>query len=278
MARAENKESAGPAARTVASMARKMRQRKGLTQEQLGAQMGYTGAAVSALETLAQPVSDEMLERLEQTLGEETGIFEALRELVRLEKLPQKFRDYAPIEQKALVLHLYANHVVHGLFQTKAYARALIAGGYPEPTDERVEELVEMRMARKALFDRRPPCQIELILDESVLRRPFGSPEIMREQLLHLAECARRRNVLLLVLPLDAALTGEYAGDRGELNLVETPEHERLAYLDVQDESMMIGDQARVSTYLQRYAKIRAQALSPRESLGLIERLAGVKT
>lgn len=128
MARAENKEAAGPAARTVAGMAKKMRQRKGLTQEQLGAQMGYTGAAVSALETLAQPVSDEMLVKLEQTLGEETGIFEALRELVRLEKLPQKFRDYAPIEQKALVLSLYANHVVHGLFQTEEYARALIAG------------------------------------------------------------------------------------------------------------------------------------------------------
>ncbi|MFI1974442.1 Scr1 family TA system antitoxin-like transcriptional regulator [Streptomyces wedmorensis] len=116
-------------------MAKKMRQRKGLTQEQLGAQMGYTGAAVSALETLAQPVSDEMLVKLEQ----------------------------------ALVLSLYANHVVHGLFQTEEYARALIAGGYPEPTAERVEELVEMRVARKALFDRRPPCRIELVLDESVL-------------------------------------------------------------------------------------------------------------
>ncbi|MFD7571935.1 Scr1 family TA system antitoxin-like transcriptional regulator [Streptomyces sp. NPDC059810] len=275
MARADNKETAGPAARTVAGMVRKMRQRKGLTQEQLGALMGYTGAAVSALETLAQPVSDDMLVQLERVLGDGTGIFEGMRELVRLEKLPQKFRDYAPIEQKALVLSLYANHVVHGLFQTEEYARALIAGGYPEPTDDRVEELVEMRVARKDLFDRRPPCQIELILDESVLRRPFGSTEIMREQLTHLAECARRRNVHLLVLPLDAALTGEYAGARGELNLVETPEHERLAYLDVQDESMMIGDQTRVSTYLQRYAKIRAQALGPRESLGLIERLAG---
>lgn len=170
MARAENKEAAGPAARTVAGMAKKMRQRKGLTQEQLGAQMGYTGAAVSALETLAQPVSDEMLVKLEQALGEETGVFEALRELVRLEKLPQKFRDYAPIEQQALVLSLYANHVVHGLFQTEEYARALIAGGYPEPTADRVEELVEMRVARKALFDRQPPCQIELVLIERLAR------------------------------------------------------------------------------------------------------------
>ncbi|MEU6880227.1 helix-turn-helix transcriptional regulator [Streptomyces sp. NPDC046712] len=275
MARAENKESAGPAARMAAAVAKRMRVKKGLTQDQLGARMGYTGAAVSAMETLSQPVSDEMLVKLEEVLGEGTGIFEEMRELVRLEKLPQKFRDYAPIEQRAVGLCLYAHHVVHGLFQTEAYAQALIAGGHPVPIPERVTELVDMRMARKVLFDRQPPCLIELVLDESVLRRPFGSEEIMREQLLYLAGRARRRNVYLQVLPLDAGLCGEYAGDRGELNLVETPEHDRLAYLDVQDESMLISDPAKVSTYAQRYAKIRAQALGPRESLGLIERLAG---
>ncbi|WP_254705454.1 helix-turn-helix domain-containing protein [Streptomyces vilmorinianum] len=278
MARAENKESAGPAARMAAQVAKRMRVKKGLTQDQLGAQMGYTGAAISALETLAQPVSDEMLTKLELVLGEGTGIFEEMRELVRLEKLPRQFRDYAPIEQKAVGLSLYANHVVHGLFQTEEYARALIAGGYPEPTPERVEELVEGRMARKALFDRKPPCLIELVLEESVLERPYGTEEIMREQLVYLVECARRRNVHFQILAKRAGLGGEYAGDRGELNVIETPDHDRLTFLEIQGESLLITDRAKVSTHTQRYAKIRAQALDPRESLSLIERLAGVQT
>ncbi|MFF5423790.1 MULTISPECIES: helix-turn-helix transcriptional regulator [unclassified Streptomyces] len=277
MARAENKEPVGPVARMAATVAKRMRLKRGLTQDQLGALMGYTGAAISAMERLLHPVSDEMLVQLERVLGGDTGIFEEMRDLLRLERLPEQFRGYAPIEQKALALWLYANHVVHGLFQTEAYARALIAGGYPEPTPERVEELVMARMARKALFDRSRVCEIELVLDESVLRRPIGSEEIMREQLLHLAECARRRNVNLQVLPLDAGLDDDYAGDRGNLTVIETPAHDRVTYLEIQGESLLITDRAKVSTHMQRYAKIRAQALDPRRSLGLIEELAGVR-
>ncbi|MFJ5138144.1 helix-turn-helix transcriptional regulator [Streptomyces sp. NPDC088707] len=278
MARADNKETAGPAARTVAALAKKMRLRKGLTQEQLGALLGYTGAAISAMETLSQPVSDDMLVQLERVLGDGTGIFEAMRELVRLERLPEQFREYAPIEQKALGLQLYATPNVHGLFQTEGYARAQMAGGYPTPTEDRVQELVAARIARKAIFDKEPMRLIELILDESVLLRKYGSEAIMREQYRHLIECAQRKNVTIQVLPLDVGLSGENAGARGELNVVETDEHTRLVYLEVQDESVLVSDPAKVSTYAQRYAKIRAQALDPRYSLGLIERLAGEGT
>ncbi|MDT9693028.1 helix-turn-helix transcriptional regulator [Streptomyces sp. P9(2023)] len=277
MAQAENKETVGPAARMVAAVAKRMRLRKGLTQEQLGTRMGYTGAAISAMERLVHPVSDEMMVKLEEELGDRTGIFEEMRELVRLEKLPEQFRGYAPIEQKAVALCLYASHVVHGLFQTEAYARALIAGGHPEPTPERTEELVVGRIARKTLFDRKPVCEIELILDESVLRRPIGSEEIMREQLAYLAECARKSNVNLQVLPVDAGLEGHYAGDRGNLEIVETAAHDHVSYLEMQRESLLITDRAKVSSHRQQYAKIRAQALDPRRSLGVIEELAGVQ-
>ncbi|MFJ3584710.1 helix-turn-helix transcriptional regulator [Streptomyces sp. NPDC090127] len=275
MARSENKESVGPAARMVAAVAKKMRLRKGLTQEQLGSRMGYTGAAISAMERLLHPVSDEMMVKLEEALGDGTGVFEEMRELVRLEKLPEQFRDYAPIEQKATSLNLFSMHNVHGLFQTEAYARAQIAGGYPPPSDARVEELVEARIARQALFDKDPMRLIELVLDESALGRKFGSDEIMRAQYLHLAECARRKNVTVQILPMDVGLTGENAGDRGMLNVIETAEHTRLVYLEIQDESVIITDPVKVRTYAQRYAKIRAQALGTRESLGLIEQLAG---
>ncbi|MFD7323145.1 helix-turn-helix transcriptional regulator [Streptomyces sp. NPDC059875] len=277
MARAENRETVGPspAARMAAQVAKRMRLKKGLTQDQLGAEMGYTGAAVSAMERMTQPVSDEMLVKLEEVLGEGTGIFEEMRELVRLEKLPQQFKNYAPIEQKAVGLQLYAPQVIHGLFQTEEYARALIGGGFPPLPEERVEQLVEARMLRKALFDRSPTCLIELTLDESTLHWMVGSKQIMRDQYRLLAECARRKNVTLQILPFDTGLSGENAGERGGLSVIETPDHDRLVYLEIQGESMMITDRAKVSTFAQRCAKIRAQALDPRESLGLIERLAG---
>ncbi|MFJ5227587.1 Scr1 family TA system antitoxin-like transcriptional regulator [Streptomyces sp. NPDC088400] len=275
MARAENKETAGPATRLVADIARQMRVRKKLTQEQLGSELGFSGAAVSAMETCAQPASDDMLVQLERVLGDGLGIFDQAREYVRLDKYPEQFKDYVLLEQKAVGLQLYATLVVHGLFQTEEYARALIGGGYPPLSEQRVEELVEVRMARKALFDREPTALIELILEESILRRPIGNQGIMRRQLHHLVECGRRRNVTLQVLPLDCGLSGEHAGDRGDMNLIETPSHDHLVFLEIQGESLLVSDPAKVSTFAQRYAKIRAQALGPRESLGLIEQLAG---
>ncbi|MFD9567632.1 Scr1 family TA system antitoxin-like transcriptional regulator [Streptomyces sp. NPDC059994] len=275
MARAENKETAGPVARMVAELARTLRLRRGWTQEQLGHELGFSGAAVSAMETLAQPASDEMLVKLEEVLGEGMGIFEGARKYMRLEKYPVQFQNYSLLEQEAVVLRLYATLVIHGLFQTEAYARALIGGGYPPLPEARVEELVEARLARKVLFEREPVALIEVVLEESVLQRVIGSPEIIREQMQYLAQCARRRNVTLQVLPLDTGLCGEHPGDNGPMELVETPQHDHLVYLEIQYQSLLISDPAKVSTYAQRYAKIRAQALGPRESLGLIERLAG---
>ncbi|WP_282689917.1 MULTISPECIES: helix-turn-helix transcriptional regulator [unclassified Streptomyces] len=276
MASAENKETASPMARMVAEMARTLRVQRGWTQEQQGKEIGYSAAAISAMETCAQPASDAMLVELQRVHGKGTRIFETARQYMRMERLPEQFKDYALLEEAALSLQLFAANVVHGLFQTEAYARALIGGGHPPLSEARVEELVQLRMARKALFDRDPLPMIEIIIDESVLRRVIGNEEIMREQLLYLVECAQRRNVTLLVLSLDAGKYGEYDGGRGEMNMVETPEHERLVYLEPQDESILISDPAKVSVYAQRYAKIRSQALGPRESLDLIMRLAGV--
>ncbi|MER5852128.1 helix-turn-helix transcriptional regulator [Streptomyces sp. NPDC002012] len=277
MARAENKETASPTAKLVADVAKKARFRKKLTQEQLGKEIGFSAAAVSAMETCAQPASDEMLVGLERVLGDGMGLFEQARIYMRMEAYPPQFKPHAPLEQAALSLHLYSMQVVHGLFQTEDYARALIGGGYPPLSEQRVEQLVEGRMVRKVLFDREPVPMIELILEESALTRVIGNSAIMRAQMRHLAECARRRNVTLNVLALDCGKFGEYAGDRGGMTLVETPQHEHLVYLEPQDESLLISDPAKVSTYAQRYAKIRSQAMGPRESLDLIERLAGVE-
>ncbi|MFJ1833521.1 Scr1 family TA system antitoxin-like transcriptional regulator [Streptomyces sp. NPDC093108] len=277
MASSENKETASPTARMIADVARALRIQRGWTQEQEGREIGYSAAAISAMETCAQPASDAMLVELERVLGKGTGVFLTAQRYMRMERLPEQFQDYALLEEAALSLQLFATNVIHGLFQTEAYARALIGGGCPPLSDDRVEDLVQLRMARNVLFDRDPLPMIEVIIDEAVLRRVIGSEEIMREQLLHLVECARRRNVTLLVLPLDAGKYGEYDGGRGSMSLLETPEHEHLVYLEPQDESLLISDPAKVSIYAQRYAKIRSQALGPRESLDLIMRLAGVK-
>lgn len=259
-------------------LAKAFREREQLTQKELGEMLGYSAAAISALETGAQPASDEMLIKLEAVIGDGLGIFEVARELVQLDKFPAQFQDFAELEQRALIVSSYQPLVFDGLFQTVAYASALIGGSFPPHPEERESELVEGRLARKAIFDRDPMALIELVVDESVLTRRVGSNEVMRDQLMCLLSYARMRNVTVQVLPPNRGDRSDHVGLYGPLKLIETPSHEHFVYLEVHDEGLLISDPPKVSMYTQRYAKIRAQALCPDESLGLIERLAGEQT
>ncbi|MFJ8154332.1 helix-turn-helix transcriptional regulator [Streptomyces sp. NPDC094468] len=260
----------------VAAMTKALREQKELTQEELGKLIGYTGSAVSALETGVQPPSDKMLVKLEEAIGGGLGIFEKARGLVLLDKYPAQFKNFALVEQEAVSLSSYQTFVVDGLFQTPEYARALIGGGFPKLPEEKVEELVEARLARRALFDRaEPTAMIELILEESVLRRPFGSWEVLRDQLRSLAGDAERDNVSVQVLPMERGLRVGHAGARGNMVLVKTKEHHDVVYLEIEEESLLVSDPAKVARLTHRYAKIRTQALSSDDSLSLIRTLAG---
>lgn len=169
----------------------------------------------------------------------------------------------------------YETFVLDGIFQTEAYARALIRGSYPPISEEKREELVEARLARRALFNRDPAPMVELIVEESVLRRPFGSWAIMREQMHSLAEDAQRDNVCVQVLPLDRGLRGSHAGERGSMKLIVTEDHDHVVFMEIEDQGILVSDPPAVAQLAHRYAKIRSQALSPDDSISLIERLAG---
>ncbi|WP_411041624.1 helix-turn-helix domain-containing protein [Streptomyces collinus] len=275
MARAENKVEAGGTAHLVAALAKALREQQSLTQDELGKRIGYTGSAISAMETCAQPASDKMLVALEEQIGGGLGVFEKARKFMLLDKYPPQFKNFALMEAEAVTLSSYQTFVVDGLFQTPAYARALIGGGFPRLPETKVEELVEARIARRALFDRDPPAMVELILDESALRRPFGSWEILREQLRSLAEDAERDNVSVQVMPMERALRGSHAGAHGSMVLVVTKDHHHVVYLEVEDQSVLVSDPPTVAPLAHRYAKIRTQALSPDDSLSLIRTLAG---
>ncbi|MEU7326616.1 helix-turn-helix transcriptional regulator [Streptomyces griseoviridis] len=275
MARSVNKVEAGGTAHLVAALAKALREQQKLTQDQLGKQIGYTGSAISAMETCAQPASDTMLVKLEEVIGGGLGVFEKARKFVLLDKYPAQFKNFALMEAEAVTLSSYQTYVVDGLFQTPGYARALIGGGFPKLPDAKVDELVEARIARRALLDRDPSAMIELILDESVLRRPFGTWEVLRDQLRSLAEDATRDNVSIQVMPAERGLREGHAGAHGNMVQVVTKEHHHVVYLEVEDESLLVSEPGKVARLAHRYAKIRTQALSPDDSLGLIRKLAG---
>jgi hypothetical protein len=111
------------------------------------------------------------------------------------------FRTAVDFEQDASAIHIYETELVHGLFQTEEYMRALFVGPVCEPDKRAVSTLVKARLERQEILHRTDAPEITLIMSESCLRRMVGSQHVMLAQMLHLAELATRTNITLHVLP-----------------------------------------------------------------------------
>lgn len=65
------------------------------------------------------------------------------------------------------------------------------------------------------------------------------------------------------------------AGLNGPFTLLETPDHQHLAYTESQRGSQWVSDADEVSILARKYAMLRTQALTTQDSMGLLDRLLG---
>lgn len=121
--------------------------------------------------------------------------------------IPAWFDVYVGLEEATRELHWYESELVPGLLQTAEYATALIRAGEPDLAAEEVDRRVAFRIARQALLSRPvAPPQLTVVLNEAVIRRPVGGPQVMREQLTWLIDAGELPNVSVRVLPFRAGL------------------------------------------------------------------------
>ncbi|MCF6522133.1 DUF5753 domain-containing protein [Streptomyces sp. JJ36] len=245
---ASGKKVASPAGQYFAEVLRLMRGGVGLSQNDLGSRMNYTGAAVSAVETCAKPATDEFIDAAEKAL-DAGGVIGAASKYLHLERYPEHFQGFVQLEQEALSVASWCTHLIDGLLQTEDYARAVLRCGFPPLGEEQVEQLVLARMERAALLTRAPVCVVTTIIEEAALRRRMGGAETMKAQYAHLLTCAERSNVVLQVMPLER---GEHAGVEGPLTVIETPEYERLVYMEYNGTSSLLSKPADVGVLARR--------------------------
>lgn len=184
-------------------------------------------------------------------------------------RYPWFFRQYAQLEAQATKLHAYDSHVVKGLLQTEDYARAVFEMWRPILDAETVDQRVAARMDRQKLFARRPTPLMSFVIEEVVLRRPLGGRHVMRGQLEQLLLLGHERNIEIQVMPTERE---EHAGLAGSFTLLQIGDQRRMAYMEVQDESALHSDPKKVGVLESTYGTLRAQALTPRESLAFIEK------
>ncbi|MFD5773889.1 helix-turn-helix domain-containing protein [Streptomyces fungicidicus] len=259
--------------RTFGAVVQALREHAGLSRVQFGGLVRYSKHTVESVELGRRMPDASFVERAEEALGNTGALRHSARFLTRGDAgLAAWFRRWARLERVAVSLCTYECRLVPGLLQSEGYARALFENRIPLLTDEQLEAQVAARMERKRMLYERPTVPFHFIVEEAVLRRRLGGAEVRREQLNHILERTLPRNVTLQVMPLEA----EYHSCLdGPLRLLETPEGRRLAYSEGQESGRLIGDPKEVRVLQQRYDTLRSQALHPKESRALLERLRG---
>lgn len=180
---------------------RKFRLLSGFTQRKLGAAIHLSVSQLSMLENGHRAPSRELAHRVDDVLGLGTVLVDLLDRLNRTaSQLPRWFRPWLEFEREAEILHMWELSMVPGLIQVEGYARALI-GNEPGVTREQADERVTARLERQGILKRPKPPTMWVVLDESVLHRPVGSPEVMKCQLQHLLEIEENPYMSLQVLP-----------------------------------------------------------------------------
>jgi Helix-turn-helix. len=247
------------------------RERAGLDRTELGARTGYSASTIASFEQGRRIPPPKFIDRADELL-DAGGMLGAGKEEVARAQYPAFFRDAASLETKAVEVHVYATQAVPGLLQTEDYARAVFAMWRPLLDEGVIEQRVAARLARHEIFVRRPAPRLTFVVEEAVLHRPLGGEAVRRGQLEHLLLEGERRNVELQVMPLSRV---EHAGLAGPFTLMETTDGRRIAYTEVQGDSRVHTERGKVREIEAAYGSLRAQSLTPAESLSLIEKLLG---
>ncbi|WP_210586813.1 helix-turn-helix transcriptional regulator [Streptomyces sp. GESEQ-35] len=250
---------------------RRWRERAGLTQAELGSRIGYTEHQVSAVERGRRIPKPAFLDKADEVVGAE-GMLAEFKEDVEKLRYPKKVRDLARLEGDAAELGAYAALHIHGLLQTEEYTRALYRMRRPMLDEETIEQYVAARMARQQIFERRPIPVLSFVQEEVTLRRPLGGKMVMRLQLERLLEVGRSRRADLQVMPTDRE---DHAAMGGSFMLVDPHHGPKVGHIEAQRFSRVIPERNEVRRLEAQYGIIRAQALTPRESLAFIEKVLG---
>ena len=267
--------------RRLGSELRRLREDHSIKLEEVAERLGVAASTLSRIETGKAPTKSVYLTAMLEMYGvtdpaQRQVLVDMAREGHRKgwwsvydDVLPTGFGIYVGLEAEAAGLRAFEGEAVQGLFQTPDYARAILREVQVRDTDEQVERLVDLRMKRQEVLDRNPPLDVWMILDEAVIRRTIGGPEVMRDQLARLVEASKKPNVTLQVLPFS---TGSHAGLRGPFSILEFPERADpdVAYVESVAGIIYLEKEREVRTAAEAFDRLRAAALSPGQSTDLI--------
>jgi hypothetical protein len=191
--------------------------------------------------------------------------------------LPNPYEVFIGLEAGAASIRNFEPVVVPGLLQTDEYARQMSRGGPRELDREDIERRVQVRMERQRIVTREDRPRLWAVIDEAVIRRVVGGPEVIAEQLRHLIECAEHGKTTLQVVPFSA---GAHAGTTGPFIILDFPEptDPSVVYVETLAGDLYLEERADVDRYTLAFDRLLAAALHPDDSVRLVQQAADAMT
>ncbi|MER5768007.1 helix-turn-helix transcriptional regulator [Streptomyces sp. NPDC001985] len=260
-----------PAVEMAGAQLKAWREGAELSVAELGRLIGYSEDLIRKVERGARIPRPEYLDKADRVL-EAGGRIAAMKKVMAEARYPKKIRELKKMESQAVELQMYNNHNIHGLLQTRAYARALLGTQRPAYTQDEAQRMVDARMDRQSIFDRSPAPELSFIQEEVTLRRPIGGRMVLRRQLERLLEVGQLRNVEIQVMPTDRE---DHAGMKGLMEVLKFGDGRALGRCEGDFNGRPVSDPKQLQIIELRYGIIRGQALTPRESMAFIEQALG---
>lgn len=221
--------------RRLGLILRNLRERQGLTGEQVGIAIERSGSWVSRVETGRVGLRGrDLADLLDLFQVADPHLREELLALARegkqrgwwsryADSLSGPYATYIGFEAEATGLRVYETLTVHGLLQTEEYARALFTAALPHLPGDAIERRLAVRLARQQLLAKDDALNVWAIFDESVLYRSIGGRAVLRGQLTHLLEASQMPGVTVQVLPFAA---GAHPGMVGSFTIITFPDED----------------------------------------------------
>ncbi|MFF5288464.1 helix-turn-helix domain-containing protein [Paractinoplanes globisporus] len=269
--------------RSLGKQLRELRESANLTLQEVASYMQRDPSSISRMETGVHPAripdvlayvtlcGESRPDRREQLVqlaqdAWQTGLWDRYGE----DDL-KALMDLTWLEARASEIRAFEAIVLPGLLQSPAYAAAVIRASDATRQQADIDRWVNVRLRRQEILDEPRQPRLHAVLDESVLHRVVGGKHVMREQLLHLVETARRPNVTISVLPWG---TGAHASPEGCFNVLFMDEpYTDVGYMETPTGPVFV-ERDEVEKLIDRHDRLSRAALGDEESIALTLQIA----
>ena len=268
--------------RELGTRLRALRNQRGMTVEEVAAELLCSTTKISRLETAARRPSLRDVRDLCVLYGVDEPTSHELMSLAREAREPGWWTQYSDLnldpliglELEAASITCYSMYYMPGLLQTEEYAQRIIETVAPKMDPQTVRQRTEVRMRRQHVLDSDSGPRYSVLLDELVIRRGVGGAPLMVAQLDKVLKVAQSGKVTVQIIPFAA---GAYAAADSYFVLLEFDEDSNqwpIVYIEGLTDNQYLQRGSDIARYRETIEYLHDRALDPGNS---IEFMANVR-